>query len=382
MHSASAEQSRHWVAIFAVDLAQFSCAKHLLVAQTNRYNSGMSHVTLRNIAEDLHVSIGTVSRALRGAGDISDELKSRVREAGQRLGYRRTRPAGRRRKRTNAFAVIVPDVTSPLLALAMRGILDIAFRHGFVVHLSETRGQQFRQDEYLERMLGRGIDGVIIDPVARDDGRMLQEVHDRRIPLVVFDRQGPNFEGHFVGNDNVLGGRLATEHLIREGFQRVGLVQGPLVWSICRERRQGYIQALVEAGRPFDPELVVEAEAFRAQLGLEATRQLLERQPDIDALFIMSDMLAVGALRYIQLSGRWERRRVAVVGFADIPLAEYLTVSLSTIHQEGFQLGQEACHLLVRLLENKFPPEGLLKITMPVKLVVRESSRRLATRAR
>ena len=221
-----------------------------------------------------------------------------------------------------------------------------------------------------KRVLGGGyLDGVIIASTPVDDPLIPQLLEDK-VPWVLAGRH-PDARVNYIDTDNVLGARMAVEHLIRLGHRRIGTVTGPLNMISAQDRLQGYKQALEAYRIPIDDELIVPGDYSEAG-GEMATRRLLAASPS--AVFAASDSTASGALKAIRDAGLQVPGDVALVGFDDIPLATSLDPALSTIRQPIEQLGSMAADLLLNMIEN--PPDDSApahKMILPVKLIVRAS---------
>lgn len=335
----------------------------------------MNRPRLRDIAEELQVSIATVSRALRDAPDIGADLKRRVAEVGARIGYRRNqRAASLRSARTMRIGVLVPDFTSPFLAAALRGITEEAVRLGYEPDIRDSRDDQALENRYVQTLVQQGVDGLLVAPVPDSDGKALRAAQKDGVPLVVFDRTAKELDAHYAGYDNQAGGRLATLHLLDQGCKRIGLIEGPPNLSVCRERKQGYITALFDRGQGYEVGLIQSTEDFHPSSGRKAMNELLQRNRELDGVFVVSDMLALGAMHELYESRRIEKRYVALVGYDDMPIAEHFLVPLTTVRQDGEALGAEAAAMLARLIEE---PSGIARpsrLVLPPALVNRRST--------
>ena len=303
-------------------------------------------VTLHDVAAAAGVSKSTVSRILDERLPRSEsETAKRVREAALELGYIRDNSAASlRRGKTMTLGVIVPRLTDTVMAMLYEAITRAATRtHQFaIVATTEDQPEQVRIA--ADRLLNRGVDGLIL-ATARDDDPFPAELRARGVPFVLAlrtDGESPSSIG-----DDRLGGYLATRHLIDLGHTRIGLISGPGFASSARLRREGFQDAMAEAGLRIQPEWIVDS-SFGIESGAEAADTLLRLNPRPTAIFAVNDNTAIGALSVIQRLGLSVPQDVSVVGYNDIPLVSLLPIPLSTVRVPFNQIASTALELLIR----------------------------------
>jgi LacI family transcriptional regulator len=332
-------------------------------------------LTLEGIAEMAGVSRSTVSRVVNDHPSVRTEVRERVWRVIRETGYQ---PHAAARSlvthRTRIIGTIIPEAvttlfTDPFFPLLLRGVTEACNAHHYYLMLSLFSGPA-NQDEMYRRVIGSGnLDGVIVASTSTDDpifSRLLQD----GLPFVLVGRF-PDARVNYVDVDNVAGARMAVEHLIRLGHERIGTVTGPLNMTHGQDRLEGYRQALEAHRIPVQRELIFEGD-FTEDSGRMAAQQLLPASPT--AIFAASDMMAVGALKALRETGRRVPEDVALVGFDDLPIATAIEPPLTTVRQPIEGLGAMAVDLLVNLLEN--PPDDRAsahRLVLPVKLVVRDS---------
>ena len=225
-------------------------------------------------------------------------------------------------------------------------------------------------DRFVEYAAGGHVDGVLLLSL-HGPTKLPQRLEELGVPTML---SGRPLVGRrhlwFVDADNVEGGRLATAHLLDVGRRVVGTVAGPTTMCAGIDRLEGYRAALEAAGVPFDESLVERAE-FTAVSGQAAMARLLERRPDLDAVFVASDLTAMGAIRAIETSGRKVPDDVAVIGFDDIPDAALQQPPLSTVRQPTAEMAATMARLLQERIDGGAPPR---QTTLPVQLVLRETA--------
>jgi DNA-binding LacI/PurR family transcriptional regulator len=333
--------------------------------------------TLEDVAARSGVSRATVSRVVNGSPRVSDGARVAVEHAIEQLGYAPNRAArSLAAHRSDTVGLVVSEPTTrlfgdPFFAGTIRGI---------AAALSGSRYQLVLlmvQDEWdragVERHLLRGnTDGVLLLSTRRDDP-MPGRLAAAGIPCVIAGHPGELADAPaigFVDADNVGGARRACAHLIHRGCRTIATIAGPPDMTPGADRLTGWRQALTGARRPAAPSLVAEADFTRAG-GALATRELLERHPETDGIFVASDLMAMGTFDELRSAGRRVPDDVAVVGFDDSELAPDTEPPLTTVRQPIEVLGAEMGRLLLDQLEGDASPRG---ITLETELVVRRSA--------
>jgi LacI family transcriptional regulator len=251
----------------------------------------------------------------------------------------------------------------------LRGATEACNAHRYQLLLS-LFDDPARQEEMYQRVLRSGyLDGVIVASTSLDDPLIPNLLRDR-IPFVSVGRY-PNERVHYVDVDNVAGARMAVEHLIRQGHQRVATITGRLDMAHGQDRLEGYRQVLKAHRIPVEEELIVEGD-YTENSGMVAMQQLLSNSPS--AVFIASDMMAIGALRALRQVGLEAPQDIALVGFDDIPIVSAIEPALTTVRQPIGRMGSMAIEVLLSVLEGSSEEEALAhRIILPPELVVRAS---------
>lgn len=256
-------------------------------------------VTLKEIAEDLGVSIVTVSKVLRNHEDISKKTRDLVLNRAKELGYRpnltaRSLVTGR----SSLVGMIVPDLIHPFFAEVARSLGTTLRKQGLYLLICSSESDPELERMQVEHLLSRRLDAIVIAPIGSDE-EVLQNVVTSRTPLILIDRKVDIPYSHFVGANDFMVGAMATEHLIEMGCRRIAHLRGPDN-SVGTKRLEGYKKALSKAGIAFNPKLVTSISSgdvdSKAQ-GAEFTRRLLAGTPKPDGLFCFSDPMAIGAMQ-------------------------------------------------------------------------------------
>jgi LacI family transcriptional regulator len=276
--------------------------------------------------------------------------------------------------RTQIIGMIIPEAvttlfTDPFFSLLLRGATEICNAHRYQLLLS-LFDDPAGQEEMYQRILRSGyLDGVIVASTSLDDPLIPDLLRDR-IPFVSVGRY-PNERVQYVDVDNVSGARMAVEHLIRQGHQRIATITGPPDMIAGQDRLEGYRQALKAHRIPVEEELVVEGD-WTDNSGMVAMQQLLSNSPS--AVFIASDMMAIGALQALRQAGWQVPQDIALVGFDDIPIVSAIEPALTTVRQPIERMGSMAVEVLLSVLEGASEEEALAhRIILPPELVVRAS---------
>jgi DNA-binding LacI/PurR family transcriptional regulator len=326
-----------------------------------------------DIARLAGVSVSTVSRALNGSELVNAETRQRVAELARSLNYSINFGARNLRLQENrTIAVVVPydaasrqHISDPFFLSIVGSIADALTDRGYDMLLSRVDAEHLDLSSHWFDS-GKAIGVVLIGQWRHHD--QLNEMAARKLPLVVWGGEMPQQLYCSVGGDNVLGGTLATRHLLQMGRRRIAFVgdsQLPEVWL----RRQGYAQALREAGLEVQPSLELAA-PFEPGIATAVLRDFCKAEQGFDAVVCCSDVLALLTIQALRAAGRSVPGDVAVIGYDDMPLAAYCDPPLTTVHQPVAEAGAELVEALLGQLRGERPGSR----TMPVYLKLRESA--------
>jgi LacI family transcriptional regulator len=331
----------------------------------------MRRVTIKDVAREAGVSPQTVSRAVNNKGEISPRTQARILRIAERLGYRPNSVArSLATRRTQNIGLVVPDVANPFFAAIARGIQDTAHQSSYNVFLCNTDEDAERETSAIHSLEAQRVDGIILCSSRLSD-RKLDQVADRYQPLVLLNRQIEHARTGCVLVDDAKGTQEATHYLCQLGHRHIGLLAGPETSHSGQERRKGYRDALQKHGLALCDDWQVHCSP-QVEGGQRATRQLLQRSPELTALLAYNDLVAIGALRACADLQIHVPRDCALVGCDDVLLAELVFPALTTIHIPTRDLGREAMSLLLEMMqENTSPPAPLV---LSPHLVIRDSS--------
>jgi LacI family transcriptional regulator len=330
-------------------------------------------VTLKDLAARAKVHPSTISRVANNDPGlrIAPATRSRIEALLRETGYQPNGIArGLKLRQTNVLAVVIPDVTNPFFAALFRGVEDAAAPRGFNVLLCNTDGTPERQRSHLQSLEARRVDGVILaSSFLRDPG--VRDLRKQKVPYVLVNRFSDEGEDPFVGSDDLVGGRLATSHLLELGHRRIGHLAGRATVSTGVMRRRGYLAAHQLAGLSADPRLIVEA-GYSEEGGAVAARRLLALQDPPTALFAITDLAALGAVEAALSLGLRVPEDVAIVGYNDIPLASRVSPGLTTMHVPIHDFGAVAAGMLLEQIESGAASRR--RVLFTPELVVRGST--------
>ena len=326
--------------------------------------------TIYDVARLAGVSTATVSRALNGTGQIAPATRAMIDDAVAQLGYHpNTAARSLVTRSTQTIALLLPDITNPFYAALVSGIQERALETGHTMLLCTTEGDPEREEQYLSLLRAKQVDGVLVDGLVLPPDRITRFVREG-LPIVCLDRDIDSTLVPLVQVDNRLGARLATEHLLELGHERIGHIAGTPDLGISDERIEGYRDALRAAGIAVDPELIAVG-SFTEEGGYEAARVLSDKW-DLTALFAANDLSAIGALSALVQSGRRVPEEVSVVGFDDLRLSRFTNPPLTTVHQPAGEIARHAAELLLELASGR--PVERMRYFLEPGLVVRSST--------
>ncbi|PWT74176.1 MAG: LacI family transcriptional regulator [Bacteroidetes bacterium] len=335
--------------------------------------------TISDIAKELNVTPATVSRALSDHPGISAKTKVSVQQTAQRLNYSRNRIASSLRSgKTWLVGVIIPSAEINFFGSVVHGIESIANTKGYNVLIYQSNEKGDHEAKGIETFLSARVDGILAS-IAKDthDFSHFQEIKERNVPLVFFDRANDDLGIPSVVIDDFKGGYVATEHLIKQGFNRIAHISGPQHIKIFNDRLRGYRKALSDYQIETDEQLIFDGNVS-IESGKDAIRHFSAASKMPDAVFAVEDFTALGAVQELKQMNIQIPEEVGVIGFANEHFGEYITPGLSTIDQQTVLMGKESVQLLMKLMGSEESiharPEKI--VLEPVPVFRRSSIRR------
>jgi LacI family transcriptional regulator len=326
-------------------------------------------VTIGEVAALAGVSPTTVSHVFSGKRLVNAATREKVLAIVQTLGYRPNNVARNLRTRqSKMIAVIVPDITNPFYSVLTRGLADAMSGADYGTFVCNTDGDVAREQRFVEDVLDRGVDGVVMAAV-NVSPEAIVALADLGPPFVCMgtDVQHPHVDR--IWADDIAGARAATDHLLAQGADRVAMIQGP---DDSGGRGEGYRDALAAAGVPFRPELVEHGNWTRHG-GYTAMRRLLTLDTPPRAVFCANDLMAIGAMDAAREAGCRIPEDVRLVGFDDIEAATLVSPALTTVRNPSYETGRTAGELLLSRMSGEHQA-GQRSVVLPCPLIVRASS--------
>lgn len=319
-------------------------------------SGSMPSVTLDDVAAAAGVSRSTASRAINGGRKVSPEAQTAVDDAVARLGYS-PNPAARTlvTRRTGSIALVLPEpdariLSDPFLAGLLRGVSDGLYGTDLqLVLLLARRGEPpGRTARYLR---SGHVDGAIVASHHADD-QLEERLADGHLPVVFVGRPFTDYGLHYVDTDNQAGGVLAARRLLDRGCQRMGTVTGPMDMPAAVDRLEGWQRTVVDAGLP----AAITHGDFTVEGGASAAAELLDRDPEVDGIFVASDLMAVGAMQVLASRGRRVPDDVAVVGYDALGAAGRTSPRLTTVYNPLVEMVAAATQTLLAMLAGEPAP--------------------------
>jgi len=330
---------------------------------------------MKDIANDLGISIVTVSKVLRDHPDISAETRDRVLKKMKEVNYRpnlaaRALVTGR----TYSIGLVVPDLVHPFFGEVAKGMSRVLRKQGYNLIISSSEEDPELERQEVDQLLARRVDALIIAS-AQTGIQMFRRIEEQKTPYVLVDRKFAGLNANFTGVDDEAAGRIATEHLISLKRSRIAHIGGPAV-STATGRRDGYRAALTAHQMRLNPEFLIERERgddSSDRSGYDAMRKLLSLSLLPDAVFCYNDPTAMGAMEAIFGHGLRIPEDIAIVGCGNVRYAGFLRVPLTTIDQQSEEIGDRSAKLALAQIEAKGAARPKTVLLEP-RLVVRQSA--------
>jgi len=331
----------------------------------------MSSITIKHVAKEANVSFSTVSRVIRNAKNVRPETRKRVLRAIRKLNYHVDAGArGMVKKQTKTIGVCISDIANPYYPPLVRGVENTINKFGYNLLLCNTDENPEKENIYLELLLEKRVDGLIIAPTGQDVP-YLKEFARRNIPIVFIDRKIEDISADAVCVDNIQGAFSAVEHLIKLGHKRIAMITGLKAVTTTQERIQGYLDALGSHNIKADDSLIVEGNS-KIEGGIKATEVLFKLKYPPTAIFSSNNLMTLGVLMALKKLGKHIPKDVAIVGFDDLEWVEALDSPLTVVSQPTYTIGTTAAQLLIQKLLKEGPTKKQT-IVLKTDLIIRRS---------
>ncbi|MEU2247785.1 LacI family DNA-binding transcriptional regulator [Streptomyces sp. NPDC019224] len=331
-------------------------------------------VGIKDVAREAGVSVGTVSNVINQSERVAPDTREHVQRVIARLGYVRSDSARQLRAgRSRIMALLVLDMGNPFFVDIARGAERTARKAGLGVMVCNSAQSPQDEADYLALFAEQRVRGVLITP-SDPSGANLREFRRYGIPFVLVDRVATDADGCSVSVDDVAGGALAIRHLTAAGHRSLAYVGGPDQLQQVRDRREGALLALAEAGLPASALQEVPAERLEVAAGRDAGARILGLAERPTAVFCANDLLALGVLQALYTAGVRVPQDMAIVGYDDIEFAAAATVPLTSVRQPAVTIGSIAAGMLLRETGEHAQDHSHEHVILQPELVVRQSS--------
>jgi DNA-binding LacI/PurR family transcriptional regulator len=325
--------------------------------------------TLKDVAREAGVSHMTVSRVINEKGNIAESTRARVLTAIEKLNYKPNSVARSLvMKKTKLIGMIVPDINNPFFSAMVRGTEKLAHENNYNIILGDTEGSVQNEKSYMDLMVERMVDGVVLAAPRTEDAKLLE--YNRMVPLVIVDRHFKHNAITHVWADDVDGACQAMEYLVSLGHRRIGFIAGPQNVQVSLMREEGYKRSLTTHGIPQDPNLVVHGD-YLFESGYKSFDQFFRLSSPPSAIFSSNDIMALGFLKQAKEKNIRVPQDISIVGFDNIELSSLISPPLTTVHHPIVEMGNKGVQLLLsRISKNR---DGVGEIRLKNELVVRDS---------
>lgn len=334
----------------------------------------MKKVSIKDVAREAGVSITTVSRALNGYMDISESTKKKIYEVVERLDYvpnTNARSLGGIEEKN--IALLTSELTSTDKSGFVYGLLcglsGQCAKQGYEFMLLATSLAQQQKLSFNQLCKKKNLSGVVVAGLKTGDPYH-KEIMESNIPCIAIDMQMHGLKKCSISIDNVQASKEGVKYLISLGHTKIGMLNGSSVADVSGQRYSGYVTALLEAGIPLKLDYTIECN-FLEETAYIKTKNFIREHPEITALFCASDLMAIGAIKAIEELGKRVPDDISVIGFDDIPIAEYICGGITTIRQNPRELGIESGKVMKNILEERQKEEH---VYVPYEFMIRNTT--------
>lgn len=338
----------------------------------------MKETTLKQIAETLGISITTVSKALKNYPDVSEKTKKSVLELAQSLHYTPNSFAvNLRTKESRTIGLIIPEVVHHFFSNVINGIIAEAEKNGYLVIILQSNESLELEKKQVELLINKRVDGIIMSlSNESNDENHIKEILRREIPFVQFDKISKFILSSKVVINDQKAAFEATEHLIKKGCKKIAHIRGPVNPQNAIDRFLGYKKALEYYGITFDYNLVYTCKNVTFDEGKLFAAQIIKEHPDVDGIFVITDLVAVGVLAHFNENKIKVPNNVKVIGFSNWFMSQVITPKLSTVDQPSYEMGVESFNLLLEEMNCRKEMTSFIPktIELTTSIIEREST--------
>lgn len=339
----------------------------------------MSETTLKEIAQKLGISITTVSKALKNYTDVSPKTKAAVIELAQELHYYPNSFAvNLRTKESKTIGLIIPTIVHHFFSNVIEGILEEAEKRDYLVIILQSNEKYELEKKQVGLLLNKRVDGILISLTNETaEFEHLNSILEHKTSLVLFDKIAKIVKCSKVIIDDRKASYNAVTFLIKKGYKKIAHFRGSYTPQNSIDRFLGYKKALEDHGITYDPNLVFLCDTNQDLIdAYENAKKIITENIEVDAIFAVSDLVAMGAMKYLKEAGIEIPKQIAVFGFSNWYVTELISPKLTTVDQPGFEMGVQTASLLFDEInmKKKNLPVTTKTITLETKIIEREST--------
>lgn len=324
----------------------------------------MAKTTITQLANELNLSLATVSRALNNHPYVKKEVKERVLALAKKHNYQPNSIASSlRRGKTKTVGIVIPRSNRHFFSNAIFSIEEVLSKAGYNTVICQSMESHEKEINNIQTLINSNVSGIIISHAKENKNiKHIQEAIDADIKVVQFDRIQKQLNTSFVKNDNLSSSKSIVLEMLKQGYRKIAFFYGSLSVDIFKERQQGYLEAHKEFGVKLDESLFFEDTLTKAQ-GRETIQKMLDKNTDFDAVFSCGDYSALGAYLLLKEKGYQIPQEVGIAGFANEPFTEITSPSITSVEQNSQEMGRIAAEQLIKEIENKETPPIQVTIT-------------------
>lgn len=310
----------------------------------------MKNLTLKDIALELNLSITTVSKALKDYADVSAKTKERVKAYAKEVNFTPNAYAAfLRTQESKIIGVVIPRLNHFFFSNVLQGIMSAAEEKNYMVIVLSSEENYEVEKKQVDRLIKQNVDGIILSIAdSTHDTKHIDAITQQNIPLILFDKYSKLSKCSSVIINDQKAAYSAVEHLIKRGRKNIAHLRGPLLPQNSIDRFLGYRKALEKHQLTYKKEWVFTCNSISSDDGYYYTQEILQKHPEIDAIFAVADMPAIGAIKCLNEQGIKIPEQIAVMGFSNWKISDLITPTLSTVNQPGKLMGIKAFELFYK----------------------------------
>jgi LacI family transcriptional regulator len=336
------------------------------------------HITIKDLARHLNLSVSTISRAFNDKYDVKPETRKLVLETADKLGYRPNPIAKKLLQRcTYNIGVVVPEILTSFFPKVITGIQDVFIKNGYQVLLMQSKECYTTELDNIKFFENSMVDGMVIS-LSKETKNIdyINRLIKQGLPVVMFNRVNPGIQAPKVVFNDYKWSFFATEHLIYQGYKKIYHFASPLTFSLSKQRIQGFRDALKKHGISFSPTQIIES-GLEIHDGEAITNKLLREKHDFDAICSSNDRAAIGAMKVLKKNRINIPEEVGVMGFSESSLATVVEPGLTSVQQPTYNMGTKVAELLLKLIQAEQDTIDPQDMTLNGKINIRESTCRI-----